>query len=75
MTELGYVGTAVVFTGVGFLICSAFFTRAYWAAIRDRGDLMLALFNAGSSLKAAGRAEEAALAFGVAKRVQETSAC
>lgn len=75
MTALGYIGTAVVSGGVGFLICATFFTRAYWDAISDRADLLLALFNAGSSLKAAGRAEEAALAFGVAKRVQETSAC
>ncbi|SEB96224.1 hypothetical protein [Bradyrhizobium erythrophlei] len=74
MTELGYVATAIAFTGVGFLLCATFFTRAYWDAMRDRGELLLALFNAGSALKAAGRAEEAALAFGIAKKVQETSA-
>ncbi|MGY3482301.1 hypothetical protein ACVW1C_000184 [Bradyrhizobium sp. USDA 4011] len=75
MTELAYVGTAIAFTGVGFVVSATFFTRPYWDAVRDRGDLLLALFNAGSSLRAAGRAEEAAQAFGVAKRIQETSAC
>ncbi|PDT77237.1 hypothetical protein [Bradyrhizobium sp. C9] len=74
MTELSYVATAIAFTGVGIVVCATFSTRAYWDAVRDRGDLLLALFNAGSSLKAAGRAEEAAQAFGIAKAVQERSA-
>ncbi|UFX42133.1 hypothetical protein HAP47_0023010 [Bradyrhizobium sp. 41S5] len=74
MTELAYVGTAIAFTGVGFVVSATFFTRPYWDAVRDRGDLLLALFNAGSSLQAAGRAEDAANAFRIAKAVQERSA-
>ncbi|MGY4224405.1 hypothetical protein ACVMIH_001766 [Bradyrhizobium sp. USDA 4503] len=74
MTLLGYIGTAVFSLGTGVAFCALFLVKPYWRAVRDRGDLMLALFNAGSSLKAAGRAEEAATAFGIAKRVED-SAC
>lgn len=75
MTTLAYIGTAVVSCGVGIAGCAMFLTRPYWAAVRDRADLITALFNAGSSLKAAGRAEEAAAAFGIAKRIREVSGC
>lgn len=67
MAVASYIGTALVFTGTGFLVCGLFFTAKYFVLEAERDRLRIALFNAGSRLRAAGQLVEADEAFTVAR--------
>lgn len=68
MTTLGYIGTAAVFTGIGFLAAS-FWTRRTIVELEARQDRLVgALMKAGAQLRALGLDKAADAAFSATNR-------
>lgn len=74
MTFLSYLGTIFFAGGVGFLVCGFFFAGKYYDVEAERDRLLVALWSAGTRLRAAGNAAAADEAFAVADKSKAVQA-